>query len=72
MNVAVVAPEAIVTDDGTVAALVVSLLSEIERPLEGAADPIVTVPVEDVRPVTAAGETTTEVKTGGLTVNVAV
>jgi len=71
VKVAVVAPEATVTDAGVVAELEL-LLRETTKPEAGAADPMVTVPVDELPPTTVVGETETAVKTGGLTVRVAV
>jgi hypothetical protein len=71
VNVAVVAPDATVTELGT-AALLRLLLREIDSPLVGAALLIVTVPVEDVPPGTEVGDTEMAVKVGALIVRVAV
>ena len=57
MNVAVVAPAATVTLDGTVAAAVLLLESAIVAPPAGAAPLSVTVPVEEFPPVTLVGFT---------------
>ena len=57
MNVAVVAPAATVTLDGTVAATVLLLESAIVAPPAGAAPLSVTVPVEEFPPVTLVGFT---------------
>jgi len=71
VKVAVVAPAATVTLAGTVAAAL--LLDKLtDRPPVGAALPKVTVPVEEVPPVTAVGFTATDETAGGFTVNVAV
>jgi hypothetical protein len=70
-KVAVVAPEAIVTEPGTVAD--VELLErERLRPPLGAADPIVAVPVEEFPPTTEVGDIVMDVKLGGAIVKVAV
>jgi|GEM_PF-1501716 len=71
VKVAVVAPAATVTLEGRVVAVVLSL-SEIARPPVGAAEAMVTVPVEDAPPTTLVGETLTDVSAGGLMVSVAV
>jgi len=70
-KVAVVAPAATVTLTGTVAAAL--LLDRVTAsPPVGAALPKVTVPVDEVPPVTEVGFSATEETTGGFTVNVAV
>ena len=56
-NVAVVAPAATVTLEGTVAATVLLLESAIVAPPAGAAPLSVTVPVEEFPPVTLVGFT---------------
>ncbi len=56
-KVAVVAPAATVTEAGTVAALMLLLVSVHHRPPAGAACVSVTVPVLPAPPVTAAGFT---------------
>ena len=58
-NVAVVAPAGTVTEAGTVAALVLLLVSATTAPPAGAALPSVTLPVLPSPPVTAAGVTVT-------------
>jgi hypothetical protein len=55
LKVAVVAPAAIVTDAGTVAAFVLLLVSATTVPPAGAAVVSVTVPVLAAPPVTAVG-----------------
>lgn len=55
VNVRLVLPAATVTLDGTVAAAVLLLDSATTLPPEGAADVNVTVPVDDVPPVTLVG-----------------
>jgi len=71
VNAAVVAPAATVTDDGTDAFELLDVRLTTFPPL--AAAPLrVTVPVADVPPTTAVGDTVTLVRAAGLTVNVAV
>jgi len=70
-NVAVVAPDATVTVEGAVADELL-LESETEKPPVGAADPIVTVPVEEVPPATDVGLSESAVGTGAVIVRVAV
>ena len=75
MKVAVVAPARTVTLDGTVAAAVLLLVSVTVAPPAGAARVSVTVPVEEVPPVTEVGFTVTDCKAGGtagFTVSIAV
>ena len=55
VNVAVLAPEATVTLDGTIAAAVLSLIRETAAPPLGAGPLSVTVPVEGDPPVTLIG-----------------
>src|SRR3981189_2172475 len=62
VNVAVVAPAATVTLDGTLAAVVLLLESVTTAPPEGAAPLNVTVPVEQFPPVTLAGFSESEEK----------
>lgn len=69
-NVAEVFPAAIVTVPGTVAELL-PLAKLIIIPPEGAAAPIVTVPVDDFPPTTDAGLSVSPVIAGGLIVSVA-
>ena len=73
VNVAVVFPAAIVTDTGTVAAVVVELLSDTTAPPVGAMPLIVTVPVTTLveLPWTVVGLTAKETKAAGCTVIVA-
>jgi len=71
LNVAVVLPAAIVTVEGTVAALEL-LLREMMTPPVAAVPLIVTVPVADVPPTTVDGATETETRDGGVTVSPAV
>jgi len=72
VNVAVVAFAATVTLDGTVAAAVLLLVSVTTAPPLGAGPFSVTVPVEEVPPVTDVGLKLTELGAGAFTVNVAV
>src|SRR5258708_40291381 len=60
INVALVAPAAIVTLDGVLATFVLLLESVTTAPPEGAASLNVTVPVEEFPPVTLVGFTETE------------
>ena len=55
VNVALVAPAATVTLDGTLAAVVLLLESVTSAPPDGAAPLSVTVPVEEFPPVTLVG-----------------
>ena len=71
VNVAVVAPAATLTLAGTVA-LVLLDLRLTTAPPRGAPELSVTVPVEELPPMTAVGANVTEVKTGTLTVSVCV
>ena len=74
-NVALVAPAAIVTLDGVLAAVVLLLESVTTAPPDGAAPLSVTVPVEDcVPPTTLVGFSVSEESVGagggaGVTVN---
>jgi len=68
VNVAVVAFAATVTLAGTVAAAVLLLASVTTSPPVGAGPLIVTVPVDEVPPVTVVGLRVTEVGTGANTV----
>lgn len=67
LNVAVVAPWATVTLAGTVAATL-SLVRFTTKPPEGAMLEMVTVPVDDVPPLTEAGASARDERSGGLTV----
>ena len=60
VNVALVAPAATVTLDGTLATVVLLLESVTTAPPDGAAPLSVTVPVEEFPPVTLVGFTETE------------
>ena len=75
-KVAVVTPAATVTLAGTCAAVVLLLVSATLAPPVGAAPLNVTVPVEELPPVTVAGLTETDDKgtaeAAGFTVKVAV
>jgi hypothetical protein len=71
VNVVDVAPAATVTLDGRVA-LVLLDARPMTMPPVGAAEPKVTVPVEDVPPTTEVGDTDTPVKTVGVIVRLAV
>jgi hypothetical protein len=66
-KVAVVAFAATVTLEGTVATAVLLLLSVTTAPPAGAGPFKVTVPVDDVPPVTVAGLKLTPLGTGGVT-----
>ena len=55
VNVALVEPAGMVTDDGGVATAALLLESEMAAPPEGAATVSVTVPVEEAPPGTLAG-----------------
>src|SRR5438132_12195618 len=77
VNVALLAPAATITLEGTVAAAVLLLESAMVAPPEGAAPVSVTVPVEEFPPVTLVGFTETEESVGagggaGVTVSVTV
>ena len=72
VNVAVLAPPATVTLAGTVAAPVLLLVSVTTAPAVAATAFSVTVPVDDVPPVTDVGLKLTELGTGASTVSVAV
>ena len=65
VNVALVAPAAIVTLDGTVATEVSLLESATCAPLDGAGPLSVSVPVEEFPPVTVGGLRVSEVRVGG-------
>ena len=72
VNVAVVAPAATVTLAGTCAAVVLLLVRVTTAPPDGAGPVKVTVPVEDVPPITEVGLRLTEVSAAAVTVKVAV
>src|SRR5882724_4114752 len=65
VNVALVAPAATVTLDGTLAAVVLLLESVTTAPPDGAAPLNVTVPVEEFPPVTLVGFSESDVRVGG-------
>jgi len=65
VNVAVVAPAAAVTLDGTVAAAVLLLESATVAPPAGAGPLNVTVPVEGVPPMTLVGFSVSDERVGG-------
>ena len=65
VNVALVAPAATVTLDGTVAAAVLLLESVTVAPPAGAAPLSVTVPVEEFPPVTLVGFSESDERVGG-------
>jgi hypothetical protein len=67
LNVADVAPWATVTLAGTVAATL-SLVRFTTKPPEGAMLEMITVPVEEVPPLTEAGASARDERSGGLTV----
>ena len=71
LNLAEVAPAGTVTDLGT-DALLLPLARLIPIPPDGAAEPKVTMPVEDLPPTTVDGLRVSDFRTGGLTVSVAV
>jgi hypothetical protein len=71
VKVAVAALAATVTLAGTCAAAVLLLDRTTTVPPEGAGPFSVTVPVDEVEPVTAAGLTATELTTGAFTVKLA-
>jgi hypothetical protein len=72
VKVAVVAPAATVTDAGTWAAAVLLEVSVTTAPPAGAGPLSVAVPVEGLPPMTEVGTRPTEVRTGAVTVRVAV
>ncbi len=72
VKVAVVAPAATVTFAGDCAAAVLLLVRVTTAPLDGAGPVNVTVPVEEVPPITEAGLSVTEVSAAAVTVRVAV
>jgi hypothetical protein len=63
-NVALVAPEAIVTLAGTIPAAVLLLVSVTVIPDAGAAELIVTVPCDGLPPTTLVGFSVNDVSTG--------
>jgi len=65
VNVALVAPAATVTLEGTVTAAVLLLESATCAPPAGAAPLNVTVPVEELPPVTLVGFSPSEARVGG-------
>jgi hypothetical protein len=69
VNVAVVCPAVTVTDAGTVAAAVLLLLRVTTIPPAGAAELIVTVPVEELPPMTVVGLRVSWLTACGLTVS---
>jgi hypothetical protein len=71
VNVAPVLPPGTVTEAGTVAAVELSLNDTVTPPL-GAGPLNVTVPWDDVPPVTLVGLTVNVLKAGGFTVSEAV
>ena len=71
VNVAEVAPPSTVTFAGTCAAAVLPLLSVTTSPPPAVGPVSVTVPVEEVPPVTVVGFRLTEVGTGAETVKLA-
>ena len=72
VKVAVVAPGATVTFAGNCAAAVLLLVRVTTAPLDGAGPVKVTVPVEEVPPITEVGLSVTEVSVAAVTVKVAV
>ena len=67
VNVRLVAPAATVTDAGTVATAVLLLDSDTTLPPDGAAADNVTVPVDDVPPLTLVGLSDSDDSVGPLT-----
>jgi hypothetical protein len=65
VNVALVAPAATVTLEGTLAAAVLLLESATRAPPDGAAPFNVTMPVEEFPPVTLVGFSVNEERVGG-------
>jgi hypothetical protein len=65
VNVALVAPAATVTLEGTLAAVVLLLESATSAPPAGAGPLSVTVPVEELPPVTLVGLNVIEARVGG-------
>ena len=72
VKVAVVAPAATVTLAGNCAAAVLLLVRVTTAPLDGAGPVKVTVPVEEVPPITDVGLCLTDVSVAAVTVTVAV
>ena len=72
VNVALVAPAATVTLAGTWAADVLLLVRVTTAPPDGAGPVKVTVPVDEVPPITELGLRLTEVSAAAVTVRVAV
>jgi hypothetical protein len=72
VKVAVAAPGATVTLAGTCAAAVLLLVRVTTAPPDGAGPVKVTVPVDDVPPITEVGLRVTEVSVAAVTVRVAV
>ena len=72
VNVALVAPAATVTLAGTWAADVLLLVRVTTAPPDGAGPVKVTVPVDEVPPITELGLKLTEVSAAAVTVRVAV
>jgi hypothetical protein len=72
VNVALVAPAATVTLAGTWAAVVLLLVRVTTAPPDGAGPVKVTVPVDEVPPITELGLRLTEVSAAAVTVRVAV
>jgi hypothetical protein len=64
VKVAESAPAATVTLGGTVAAAVFELVKAICAPPAGAAEPSFTVPVEEMEPITCAGDKVTVLSAG--------
>jgi hypothetical protein len=71
LNVAVVAPEPIMTLLGTVATAVLVLLSVTNAPAAGAGPFSVTVPVDELPPRTDVGLKATELSVAAVTVKIA-
>jgi hypothetical protein len=72
VNVPLVAPAATVTLAATCAAVVLLLVRVTTAPPDGAGPVKVTVPVDEVPPITEAGLRLTEVSAAAVTVRVAV
>lgn len=72
LNIAVVAPAGTVTLTGTVAADVLLLLRVTTAPPAGAGPAKVTVPVEEMPPITTDGFNVTEATPAGFTVTTAI